>query len=371
MPRRPLAGLVPVHRVVLAAAALTLLASLTVLLPSYAGSDSVTFAAVDTTPPVINFDLVPPIVPAGGWYTTDVTLTWSVVEEESPGSLVKDGCADQNVTQDRPYTMYICGALSDGGEASVVEVSFGRDATKPTISAAAAPAANGAGWHSASVTVHFTCTDATSGIPPGSCPPDQVLSTEGASVSSMAQTVLDTAGNVSALSNVVTVKVDKTPPSLAPKLSEEAPYKHDDVIATPNASDAGSGLASFSCGQVDTSTAGAHTVTCTATDKAGNASSKALQYEVLSIQGVILFGNRPPSSGGYGTFAFGGGTFPQLLVAAGCPAATSVFFYNKPDGAFAVWIPGSQVSVVNAEILAIFALSPPLPEGVIFTAKCA
>ena len=69
--------------------------------------------------------------------------------------------------------------------------------------------------NTSNVTVHFTCADVGAiqdGIPTGACPADQVLSTEGAAVSSTAQTVTDAAGNTSAPSNVVTVKIDKTPP---------------------------------------------------------------------------------------------------------------------------------------------------------------
>jgi hypothetical protein len=90
----------------------------------------------------------------------------------------------------------------------------------------------------------------------------------------------------------------------------------------------------------------------------------------LAPSGGILFGNRPPAGGGFGTFAFGGGTLEQLLSASGCPPATAVFFYNKPDGGWAVWVPGSQVALVNAEFRAIFSGSPPIPAGTIFTAKC-
>jgi hypothetical protein len=85
----------------------------------------------------------------------------------------------------------------------------------------------------------------------------------------------------------------------------------------------------------------------------------------------ILYGNKPPAGGGFGTFAFCGGTYEQLLTASGCPKATAVFFYNKPDGGFAVWIPGTDVSSVNDEILSIFPnVHTPIPEGTIFTAKC-
>jgi hypothetical protein len=92
---------------------------------------------------------------------------------------------------------------------------------------------------------------------------------------------------------------------------------------------------------------------------------------VCSDSDFILYGNKPPAGGGFGTFAFCGGTYEQLLTASGCPKATAVFFYNKPDGKFAVWIPGTDVSSVNDEILSIFPnVHTPIPEGTIFTAKC-
>jgi hypothetical protein len=80
-------------------------------------------------------------------------------------------------------------------------------------------------------------------------------------------------------------------------------------------------------------------------------------------------GTLPPLSGGFGTFAFCGGPFADLLATSGCPMSTSVFFYNKPDGSFAVWIPGTTVAAANAEILAIFP-GDAVAAGTIFIARC-
>lgn len=84
----------------------------------------------------------------------------------------------------------------------------------------------------------------------------------------------------------------------------------------------------------------------------------------------ILTGFRPPAAGGFGTFAFCGGSFIELLEASGCSAATAAFFYNKLDGTFAVWLPGADVSMVNAEILALFKGTSGIPRGTIFTGRC-
>lgn len=92
---------------------------------------------------------------------------------------------------------------------------------------------------------------------------------------------------------------------------------------------------------------------------------------VCDDEDFILYGNQPPANGGFGTFAFCGGTYDQLLEASGCPEATSAFFYNTPEGDFIVWIPGSDVEAVNADFYAEFPQEhTPIPEGTIFTAKC-
>ena len=75
-------------------------------------------------------------------------------------------------------------------------------------SAAATTQPNSSGWYNAPVSVHYTCDDATSGvwIEQYPCPADHVFSDEGAELASPAMTTVDRAGNVSAPSNVVTVK---------------------------------------------------------------------------------------------------------------------------------------------------------------------
>ncbi|MGZ5327669.1 MAG: Ig-like domain-containing protein [Actinomycetota bacterium] len=66
------------------------------------------------------------------------------------------------------------------------------------------------------------------------------------------------------------IKRDTTDPNLAPQITPATLVVNGPGTATPNATDATSGVATQSCGAVDTSTAGAHSLTCTATDNAGN-----------------------------------------------------------------------------------------------------
>ncbi len=89
---------------------------------------------------------------------------------------------------------------------------------------------------------------------------------------------------------------------------------------------------------------------------------------VEAQQGGIIGGAKPPAGGGFGTFAFGGGTFAQLLVASECPEESATFFYNKPDGTWAVYIPAA-LDAANEEIMTLFPGNS-IPSGTLFTGKC-
>jgi hypothetical protein len=87
-------------------------------------------------------------------------------------------------------------------------LSIKRDATDPTISDSASPAAMN-GWNNTSVTVSFACADNLSGV--ASCSPEAVLASEGRdqSVNGYAN---DEAGNTQSVA-VGGLNIDKTAPS--------------------------------------------------------------------------------------------------------------------------------------------------------------
>ena len=90
------------------------------------------------------------------------------------------------------------------------------DKTNPTDRWQSFPRRQRRGLEQRDVTVQFTCTDVGgSGLPAGACPANEVLSAEGAAVASTAQAVTDAAGNTSDPSNVVTVQIDKTAPTIS------------------------------------------------------------------------------------------------------------------------------------------------------------
>jgi hypothetical protein len=138
---------------------------------------AVTWNAVDCAPsddtaPEISY-VLSPSQPDGddGWYKSDVTLEWTVTEEESPSSLEKTGCVDQSITEDQFETSYSCSATSDGGSAGPVEVKIKRDATAPTITWGAGSPADGASYYfgDAIPTADCTADDATSGVNADGC----------------------------------------------------------------------------------------------------------------------------------------------------------------------------------------------------------
>jgi hypothetical protein len=252
----------------------------------------------DSTPPVISY-VLNPASPDGsnGWYTGDVTLTWTVTENESSDSVVKTGCFDQNVTADQAATDYSCSATSTGGSAGPVTVSIKRDATAPTVNCGTADGV----WHAVDVPIGCTASDGLSlladsandaafnlvtSVPAGS-------ETDNASTNS--RTVYDNAGNSSAAGPISGNKIDKKAPTniaFAGDIDDGDSFYFGFVPAAPTctASDGGSGL--DSCIVTGYSTAvGPHILTATATDEVGNSGTAQITY---SVQAWTLSGFYQP-----------------------------------------------------------------------------
>ncbi|MFC9918625.1 PxKF domain-containing protein [Agromyces binzhouensis] len=154
------------------------------------------------------------------------------------------------------------------------------DTGAPTIGHVLDPAAaNANGWYKTPVSVTFSCDDGTgSGIQ--SCGPNAVV-LEGAN-QTVTGTAVDWAGNT-ATDTVSGLNVDLTKPQVGFAGGFGSSYYFGQVPAVPacDGSDALSGLAS--CVVTGYSPAvGSHTLTATATDRAGNVATAELSYTVLS-----------------------------------------------------------------------------------------
>jgi len=233
---------------------------------------------VDTTPPTISFITRTP-ANANGWNNSDVIVTWSCMDlvgvvSDSVSETVSTAGANQSVT----------GTCTDtsGNTASDDQGGINIDKTAPTASANAFPAANTNGWNNSDVTVSFSGTDGLSGI--DFCATAVVLSSEGAGQIASG-TCTDLAGNVSDPATK-TINIDLTAPSVAlvGGPANGGSYYFGAVPAAPtcSASDALSGIG-VNCLVSGYSTAlGSHTVSTSATDKAGNSASASATYTVLA-----------------------------------------------------------------------------------------
>ena len=90
---------------------------------------------VDATKPVIS-SIVTGTKGANGWYTSNVSITWAVTDDEAPiGS--SSGCGAATVSTDTTGKKFTCKAASMGGIATK-SVTVKRDSVKPTATNCAA-----------------------------------------------------------------------------------------------------------------------------------------------------------------------------------------------------------------------------------------
>lgn len=170
----------------------------------------------DTTPPSIVAQ-VSGTLGDNGWYTSDVAVGWAITDQESAVTSTT-GCGPTTLDEDTPGTTVTCTASSTGGTSSQ-SVTIKRDATAPSIAAVLSPAApDGTNdWYASAPTVHFTCTDATSGV--ATCSDDHTFA-EGADQSHTG-TLADNAGNTATVT-VDGLDVDLTNPSISVALDRVA-----------------------------------------------------------------------------------------------------------------------------------------------------
>ncbi|MFD4957697.1 hypothetical protein [Microbacterium sp. NPDC058389] len=220
---------------------------------------------------------------AAGWYSGPVTIRFTCLGGlDSDGDLVStipDGACppDQVLTESGPSTaMRVLDSNGVAGVSNTVSVLI--DSAPPTVTAAATTEPNAAGWYRSPVTIGFTCDDGGgSGIVSGTCPINSVLLS---SMTSRAMTVQDVAGNISAPSNQISVRLDWTAPTITASVSETPNaggwYRTAPVVSfdcredtPPSVVDGESGVAA--CAEPVTLGEGAaQTVTGTAVDAADN-----------------------------------------------------------------------------------------------------
>lgn len=117
----------------------------------------------DETPPTIT-PTVTGTLGDNDWYTSDITVSWTVTDDESDVTVLS-GCLTEVVDSDTGGVTFSCSASSEGGNADP-SVTVKRDATDPTVTYT-----GNAGSYDISDEVAITCSasDATSGVATTTC----------------------------------------------------------------------------------------------------------------------------------------------------------------------------------------------------------
>lgn len=285
----------------------------------------------DTTPPVITPD-VQGTLGDNGWYTSNVSVSWTVSDPESAIS-TRSGCDTTNITTDQAAKTYTCSATSRGGT-SEESVTIKRDATAPA-SVAGSPdrAPNSNGWYNSPVSVTFSGEDATSGI--ANCSSGTYSGSDDATAS-LGGSCKDNAGNSAQAS--FGLKYDSTKPSVTANPAREADHNgwyNRPVSFSFEGTDNLSGIDSCDPDKTYSGPDGTNiTVDGSCTDLAGNSSepgrSSAFDYDATAPGNVSGGLNRTPDHNGWYNhsvgYQFTGNDATSGI--ASCSSGT----YNGPDG---------------------------------------
>ncbi len=246
---------------------------------------------IDQTPPTLNYTLEAGGNPyfQGAWSKQDVTVTFACDDGLS-------GVAGFSVPQ--PVTtegagQSVAGTCTDnaGNVTNLSVDNINIDKTAPVIQYSSRTAPNGNGWNNAAVAVDWTCSDALS----GAVSPTATVSISAEGANQMADGLCtDLAGNTAG-DTQVGINIDTTAPSLSPSVSPNPVLRNSTATASPNASDALSGVDFEACGPVDTSNAGSYSVNCSALDLAGNSANASVSYDVATCSAGSYFNSQSAS----------------------------------------------------------------------------
>jgi hypothetical protein len=252
---------------------------------------------IDKTPPVTTHDA------PEGWQPRDTTLRLVTTDNLSGVAATTwrlDGGEPQTGTEvsvsgDGVHTVEFWGTDVAGNAepAQTVEVSI--DTVAPTITAAAQPGANAAGWHDGDVTVTWDCQDERSGV--ASCADPVTLTEQG--VHTVTGTVTDAAGNTASATYVV--RIDSTGPSLvaAPDRAADGSngWYRGPVTVSWTCDDALSGVTACPAATTLSSEGAALSVTGTARDAAGNETTATSAPYAIDLAAAAATVDPPRVSG--------------------------------------------------------------------------
>ena len=229
-----------------------------------------------------NFALTDVGTNADGDYVPPSPVFYADPADLPPGlSLSAAGVLSGTPTASGTFTFTVEGEDANGFTASSsYTVTIIADSTPPQIGYTLTPAApdGSNGWYVSDIGIDWTVSDAESSVSGIIGCVDEALNTDtpGTTRSCTASSL---GGSASLTTEVL--KRDATAPTLAPTTPSPL-LRGQSYVASPNASDATSGIASSSCGALDTSTLGEKSLACNARDNAGNTNEAELAYTVTT-----------------------------------------------------------------------------------------
>ena len=263
---------------------------------TFNSGESTTTPPVDTGPTITNS--IVGTLGANDWYTSDVTVSWSVTDSAAPITN-QIGCLTTLINTDTAGQTLTCSATSAGGS-TTQSVTIKRDTLPPGATGTLSPLPNANGWNNGNVVAHFTATDATSG--PGTCTADQTLTAEGAAQSASGSCT-DLAGISSATVTLSGINIDKTPPSVSASRAPLAPvsgWTNVPVVVSFTGADAQSTVAANGCSAPITILRDGpnQSATGSCTDLAGNTASASLSSINIDRTAPTAYATATPAANG-------------------------------------------------------------------------
>lgn len=262
---------------------------------NFTNASPVSFTVVsDSTPPVITPNVVGTLG-SNGWYTSDVTVSFTVTDPDSTVTSRSAPCLTDltttTINTDTAGQNVVCTATSAGGTATNT-VTIKRDASGPSANLAVTAGTLGAnGWYTSDVTVSTSGTDSISS--PVTCSADQDISTEGAAVAVNGSCTND--AGLSTNASQLDLKIDKTGPSANLAVTAGTPgtngWYTSDVTVDTDGSDSVSGIESCTADQFQTSETSGTLFNGSCTNNAGlttNATALNVKLDKTAPTGVLL-----------------------------------------------------------------------------------